>query len=116
MVVASRRGLLSGAIGAGLAANARTDTHTGRFLRGLPPMAYTGGRAESAADMLLDPIRQAAVEAARATLERDRAANERKRRSLLRLKSVSAAWIEAQCEMLDRADNLLWEAFNKATS
>jgi hypothetical protein len=111
----SKRSILKGAIGAGAAASmARADVASNRLP--LPTLRPRHDRAESMLEgcsTLLDPVKQAAIDLAQQNLDRERAANERKRRSLSRLRSVSPAWIEAQLEKIDRHDNMLWEAFRK---
>lgn len=77
------------------------------------PARSIGQNMASAGERLIDPVKQAAIDLAQQNLDKERAANERKRRSLSRLRSVSPAWIESQIEKLDQHDNVLWEAFCK---
>jgi len=115
VVDVSKRNMLKLAAGAGaMAATARADN----ALPGPPALPYPDhmftGRGETPLDTFgPDPIKQAAISIARAQLDRDSAALSRKRRSLERLKSVSPAWIEAQCEQIDRQQNALYRAFQE---
>lgn len=107
----SKRSLFKFAAGAGAAMT--TANGNARALVQMPPTSpypsqIFAGRGENmleGAASLINPVRQAAIDLAQQNLERDRAALERKRRSLGRLRSVSPAWVEAQFEMIEREDN-----------
>lgn len=114
----SKRALFKLAAGAG-AAMTTAGARAAMPLPSLPSThgLFTGrGRAESmveACASVLDPIKQAAVDLAERKMREDRAALERKKRSLARLRSVSAAWVEAQFEIIERQDDAIYQAFRK---
>lgn len=113
----SKRSLFRLAAGAGAAmTTARSNARALPPAHPYPSQLLTGrGYADSmeACASVLDPVKEAAVQLAQRKLDEDRAALERRRRSLARLRSVSPAWIEAQFEIIERQESALYEAFRK---
>lgn len=100
----SKRDMLRGAAGLGvMATSARADSAQEM----MPRHTSWFGRGETAQGCInpmeaLDPLKQAAIAMAEEKMTRERDALRRKQRSLSRLRSVSPAWVEAQCEQLER--------------
>lgn len=117
----SKRGILRGAVGLVAASTAKAASNAQMPGPPMEPYPYRGmfagrGRRLEAADTIADPVnlaREAAIKLAREQLSKGQEALRRKKRSLERLKSVSPAWIDAQCERIDREEHSLWKAFQE---